>query len=708
MPARKTPNAASKTPRVEGEMNDVEKAIRLGDAAIGLLKPFCEAAEVDWKGHYKAGGLYNSRRARLTERLLELVRFHMTCRGSLLKNVHETQVLVDSLKNGTSLESPIQCTMGHDFECPFCGERLQIGFDGKGLVVMADPCPHPEGLVTEWELNVASGKIVVTNDLRTWFPSDGDHNINLMLGCHLTTLDYAKVGMAHGFVGNTCPGVYRMPGDRYVIGNFREELWDEDEEEFVPNPKPCPWGEEVAGVCTDLWWFSIVDLEEFQRRVPHYTPDADVEAFLKDRNFHVVDVKPGVYKFRQDQGINRDADEVEFASFEWVRDPEPVRDYLQEEKNKSLSATEVLIEHCLSWPTLYMGMDCLKSHTHAMAIELWESSSREEQTKFLAYASNHIMCVNGGGTEWHENGFPRTTISEEAKRFAEEFGEIPSFEGFRVDWYPISGGYGGLCLGAGIKASYMKSVEAIHLAPSFVRLGLNICVNAIKFGETPRVNYDVYPPAYEIPYAQERMRLFMDCYRGLRKRYPDITLGESFDYFDQWMLGPESELDRYVAEFDFGPTRPPEEKWGSPPKTVKTGEYFEFDSSEMSDREAGFCWLNGHWSSKKDAERYRIDILEDTVSRLGHFQMKHAPHLSLPLKVVGRVIRGTGKDVRSKHLEVTFDYGTEGMTTERWAFREREMPAVRQFDDPEEYAVLVEKYKIRLAKDEARAAKKTK
>ena len=41
------------------------------------------------------------------------------------------------------------------------------------------------------------------------------------------------------------------------------------------------------------------------------------------------------------------------------------------------------------------------------------------------------------------------------------------------------------------------------------------------------------------------------------------------------------------------------------------------------------------------------------------------------------------------------------MQGERWGLREEEMPAVRQFGDPEEYATLLEKYKEDFIREEA-------
>jgi hypothetical protein len=642
---------------------------------MGLLLPFCDAAKIDWKGHFQSGAYFSGRyRESIVKDSVE----HSIVFGGELA---VTQIA--AIPSGEVLEKPIAFPFFR-LECSFCGQRLHMGFNGQGLVLLDDACPYATGLVTEWELNVPSGKIVVANDLRKWFPVDEDHDVNRVIGCHLTTLAYAKIGMAHGFVSNTSPGVYQTDSG-FVIGSYDED-WDGDEEEDDDDigedetgdygeSAPCPWGESVASICTDLWWYSICDGDELERRRQRYTPKDLVDC-------DVVDVRPGVYRFRQEQGIDHDASVVEHATFEWVREPDPVRDYLKEEREKHLSATEVLIQACLSWPTLYMGMRKEGGLEHVL--KAWKGFTAEEKAGSLASAANHFMCVLGGGVEWHENGFPRTAVSDEAKKLAAEYGDVPSFD-FKAHWYPISAGYGGLCLGAGLRAKHMQDTPLIDLAPDFVKLGLNICQNAIKFGEEPGLNTNVYPPAYEIPSCRERMGLFVKCYWALRKRYPEVVLDVEFD---AWMADEET-VQKYVAEFNFGPERPPKKTWGKPPSTIKTGTYFEFDASILDD--GGFCWAKGCWARKEDAERYAIGIVSMEDGKLCVDASARQPCM-IPLKAVGRVLRGTGEGHFSKHLVVAFDYGSENMRGEM-AFDARDMPAVRQFSDEQEYRALLERYK---------------
>jgi len=161
-----------------------------------------------------------------------------------------------------------------------------------------------------------------------------------------------------------------------------------------------------------------------------------------------------------------------------------------------------------------------------------------------------------------------------------------------------------------------------------------------------------------------------------RKKYPDLVFDEEFD---TWMN--ETNLDKYVAEFDFGPDHPPKEKWGDPPATVKSGDYFEFDGTELHHGDIA------------------LNPVAGTQSVMGHLHAEHNGRgPGVPLKVVGRVLRGTGEGHFSKDLVVAFDYGTENMTTKEWMIDERYAEGLRQFNDQAEYLSRLEALKREFTK----------
>lgn len=192
-------------------------------------------------------------------------------------------------------------------DCHLCDQRpgLRIAEDA---VYAVDPCPFPEGITTTITLDVPSGKIIVTDDLRPFYDWDGctSAGYNSVLGQAQAVEAMAAVGCAYGPVGNSCPGLYRVGEDRYVIASPE---YDEDE-----NPS-LPESDLLAAVCTDLWAYSIADFEHWKGRGgdPAKLGWSDT----------VVDVPPGTYRFVHHSGertFDRDAaGTVVFADVERIK-----------------------------------------------------------------------------------------------------------------------------------------------------------------------------------------------------------------------------------------------------------------------------------------------------------------------------------------------------------------------------------------------------
>jgi hypothetical protein len=172
----------------------------------------------------------------------------------------------------------------------------------------------------EVEMGVPSGKIIVMNDIREFWPEAEDEtgfDLNATLGLKATTEAYGKYGMFHGFVGNSCPGVWKN-GDLYYIGNEGHD-WDTDE---VVEPID---GELVAGVCTDLWWYCIADLDDYLAR------GGKIHKHYCD----IVDVTPGRYVLKHYYAITNkeyhgSGKREVFATFE--RSDEPLNTYFMPEE----------------------------------------------------------------------------------------------------------------------------------------------------------------------------------------------------------------------------------------------------------------------------------------------------------------------------------------------------------------------------------------
>jgi hypothetical protein len=187
-------------------------------------------------------------------------------------------------------------SLGHS-RCGNCDALLLLTITDDAILVRGDPCPYPEGLTSVIALDVPSGKIIVTDDLRpvyNWNDTDMA-SYNSALGQHQAIQAMAATGCAYGPVGNSCPGLFRTGGDSYVIAS---PGYDEDTDtELLPGH----W-ELLAGIVTDLWAYSVADYDHWIAK------GGDPDSLSWSRI--VVGIPPGRYEFTHHSGensFNRDA-----------------------------------------------------------------------------------------------------------------------------------------------------------------------------------------------------------------------------------------------------------------------------------------------------------------------------------------------------------------------------------------------------------------
>lgn len=647
----------------------------------------------DWNGHMQ-GGEYWAKGWHLPpeERLARVLRFwDFPCPGA---SPEEIDKLEAALAGGEALEAPLSLGSRYEFKCTFCGERLELATDGKHLKVLGKPCALPEGIpYHDIELNVPSGLLVVDDDLRNWYPRESDRDINELLGKIQMTDDYAEIGLAMGFVGNSSPSLMRVKGeeDKYVIGNYSSTVYDEETDRERKNPKKNPWGKKLATICTDLWWYSVADGDDFAKRLAHYTPEMDLHKWENESKgswtHTTVKVRPGVYRFRwYPDGGDDDESTTLYAEIEWVREPDPVVDRLAQDLAENLTALECCIQEWLDNPNRYTYSENSEDRP------LWAELSEKQKMQALAHIADQFLCVLGNGEIWHENGHVRKKVSKEAREFAaaiDKKGVVPLFTEAQ-HWYPFSEGYGGLCLGAGLNDPYQKEVgePRIRLNESFALLVLNVTQNFIQHPPYPRLNSDVYPPRFGIKEARDRMLLALKCYRGIRQHYSVAPMDPVFDDF---ALSEEAVLE--ILAQDLGPEHPPENEWGPLPPILKLREnkFVEFDVGLLKQNNRT-CWhprhpsCRGSWASPENAHRYAI-LSASPEQESFHSDARN----SVPLKFVARIV-GVGETHNGPNLVLEFDYGHERMTGEgayRWAVSNIEADALRAFDDEEEYKKLL-------------------
>lgn len=356
-------------------------------------------------------------------------------------------------------------SIGHSTasECSECGEYVSLETNGITMSV-CQPCECPPEGPIEFELNVPSGELVYTDDLRPLFDIVGDYDINWRLGLIKQSLAMAKIGCAHGFVGNSCPGVYRVNDTTLAVASVPI---DDDADEPINPP-----GEQVGSICTDLWWYSFVDAEEYERR-----------GGTKEDQVNRLKVHPGVYKFSHKLRRDDSDETFVYATLTWIREPDPVKDYLKEFREANFTAGQVIAHEIARWPTLYGGKDAIMA------------------------AADHIFCVNGGGGNWHPNGFvqydpdmPKDTPDMEISKFDKPY-----------HWYPLSE-YSAIVVAAGLG----KDRERLYLNPSFAVLARNILECMIRHGSMPP----------QIPAWQKRgdpnLALAQQCLVRINELYPEV------------------------------------------------------------------------------------------------------------------------------------------------------------------------------------------
>jgi hypothetical protein len=310
--------------------------------------------------------------------------------------------------------------------------------------------------------------------------------------------------MAHGFVGNTCPSLtrWRGKGGGYRISTSRSEG--------------------LAGICTDLWWYSICDADEFARRCAWRGIDAaEAEEWFQ---YKAVDVKPGTYRFRHLYPKDHYVKNVlYFTEIRRVGEPGPVQELLADYANQNVTVQQFLYTSLVRWPTLFVPRG-----------RTLESLTPDEYAHALARASDHCLVVLGNGVDWHSKGFPEETVVPNVPAF-----DIPRFQ-FQARWYPLSRG-SALMTAAGFAPEWDPD-RSLVLAPDFARLGFNILESILRFGV--KVSRSTGGDEEDIKRARYTMTEAVKCYYGLKERYPDC----SYPDFDTWMAD-RAQVEKWVEEF---------------------------------------------------------------------------------------------------------------------------------------------------------------
>ena len=197
--------------------------------------------------------------------------------------------------SGEKLPAPVQIYRSPKYHrCGQCDENYHLWTDGL-KVWSPFTCPFPDGCPEYYhDFDFPSGKIVIENDSRSLFPPQPEDlgGEGTVWAMNITKF-YAKHGLAHFFVGNTCPGVYEVGKDEYIIA---PNPVDKDYNDLNPEG----WKRHAA-ICTDLWWYSITDYDKY----------IELGGKISKHHNDVMNITPGRYRFTHQYHLVRDVGGLE-------------------------------------------------------------------------------------------------------------------------------------------------------------------------------------------------------------------------------------------------------------------------------------------------------------------------------------------------------------------------------------------------------------
>ena len=202
---------------------------------------------------------------------------------------------------------------GHFGECNECGENISYAFNGKEIVPVKLSENRDEifnckvnKTELEFEIDFPTGNLLCADsipymrEVMEYLNLDEQaHTLNSTKGTYERIENYASVNMFHIYVGNTCPTLW-LNNDTLAVGNSIEPNIEPDDEENELKPLGKD-SKDIAFICTDLWWATIVDEEIYKSLlVKVYGEEEGIIKFNNIQNMKDVKashrIKPGKYK----------------------------------------------------------------------------------------------------------------------------------------------------------------------------------------------------------------------------------------------------------------------------------------------------------------------------------------------------------------------------------------------------------------------------
>lgn len=159
------------------------------------------------------------------------------------------------------------------------------------LANLQPPKPEPFHEDTVVEINVPSGKLIMSDDLRevAKYDIDSPISINYGRGCDaLARISAEQANLAYAQVGNSCPSI--TVNTEGVI-QFVSPEYDEDTNSVIFEDGEV----KVGWIITDLWAVMAVDYQQWLDDGGKPVEEANAE--YPTDPYTVLEVKPGKYRW---------------------------------------------------------------------------------------------------------------------------------------------------------------------------------------------------------------------------------------------------------------------------------------------------------------------------------------------------------------------------------------------------------------------------
>lgn len=526
----------------------------------GRISKLLMKLPIDWRGHFERGALWNRggwfgrEEARREELLLGDRGKHYF---GLLTSA-DLRRLEEAAETGEPIEWVTLARNVDHFSCLCC--KGGYSMETNGLVIRTSrECPHPDGLISEATLNVPSGKLAYDDQMHPLNPMPMDFDINKVWGCHERFLAHAEAGEILGQVGNSNPHIFRLADGSYQIGRYDQKVWvvetgSGQEVEVYERPEggseygddtmqAPPAGAVIVGqISTETWSYSFMDYDDARERAEAWGVDFEARCGNNGYGIAVLDVEPGMYRFRHfnnwDRDRDRDTDKWVAGAFERIGPPEEPQHLGRKLRELQVTAGQAVQIMQKAHASLYdlqeenmsPVRDALKRHQ--------EQDTRTEEEKW-GRECTHVLCDLFRGCvpsrDWHPNGFKNNILPSWVDGVEDR--EVPRFRFLSNAYFEDS------IFRSTLNLDPYWGGDA-PLNPSMAAAALRLLENQISWG--------CKPVGSHIPGSEERarntMRSHVVYFRGILERYPEA--GKGLEPFIAW-LEDDAAVQLWIDHFSF-------------------------------------------------------------------------------------------------------------------------------------------------------------